>query len=180
MMWNLIGNSLKSNPIAAIAALVAGISAVISLTSLVFSIASWRKTRTATLYSDIDGRYMELLKLGIANPEFVNSANTTEYKTKFKDELSLLRYERYAFAAWNIVETIIDRHKNKDLSKTWYPVIEEENKLHRKWLNNRENERKFKKEFWEFMLANSRAFPCPDCENGTRCDRCTELLRMVH
>ncbi|HEX5603646.1 MAG TPA: hypothetical protein VFX63_13900 [Pyrinomonadaceae bacterium] len=124
---------------------------------------------------------MELLKMGITNPEFVNPENTTVYPEKFKDDVSLLlKYGRYAFAAWNIVETIADRHGNRDLKKTWYPVIKEENRLHRKWLNNIDNQHKFKKDFWRFMLKNHRAFPCPDCQGDSLCGRCAEIWRMVN
>lgn len=169
-MWNFIVNSLKSNPITVI-------SAVISILAFAFSYASWRKTRTSTLYSDIDGRYMDLLKLGISNPEFVNPVNTRDYKARFRDD-GLLKYERYAFAAWNIVETIVDRRGDGHLEKTWYPVIKEENNLHRRWLNSPENQYKFKKQFWKFMIGNE-AFPCPDCNGKTLCARCTELRNLV-
>jgi len=173
-MWDFVVNFLKSIPIAAI-------SVIVSIVALVFSYKSWSKTRTATLYSDIDGRYMELLKLGIAYPKFVNPDNTAGYKTSFEGD-ELLKYERYAFAAWNIVETIVDRRGNNDLEKTWYPVIKEENWLHRRWLNDIDNQHKFKKEFWEFMLTNNKAFPCPDCQyspDNFRCPRCTALLNMA-
>ena len=166
-MLDLIVNSLKSNPFAAF-------SFVISLLALGFSFVSWSKTRTATLYSDIDGRYMELLKLGITNPSFVNPTLTKEYDTKLQGD-ELLKYERYAFAAWNIVETIVDRHKNNELRKTWDPVIKEENSLHRRWLNKKENEDKFKNAFWEFMIRNEKHFPCSDCKDKSLCQRCFEL-----
>jgi hypothetical protein len=168
-----IVNSLKSNPIAAISAVVSTIAVSISFTALLFSMISWRKTRTATLYSDIDGRYMDLLKLGITNPEFVDPANTKNYKANFNGK-DLLKYERYAFAAWNIVETIVDRRDNHDLSRTWDPVIKEENRLHRWWLNDKDNEEKFKKDFWNFIIGNEH-FPCPDCKGKSLCARCAEL-----
>ena len=151
------------------------ISGLVSITALFFSFISWRKTRTATLYSDIDGRYMDLLKLGITYPEFVNPHNTTNYPDRFKEDVSLLlRYERYAFASWNIVETIVDRRDNNDLRETWDPVIKEENRLHRKWLNHKDNEQKFKKDFWNFIIGNED-FPCPDCNGKSLCPRCDEL-----
>jgi hypothetical protein len=170
-MLDFILNSLKNNPIAVISALV-------SITAFVFSYISWRKTRTATLYSDIDGRYMDLLKLGINNPEFVDPANTKDYKNKFKKPDDLLKYGRYAYAAWNIVETIVDRRTNDDLRGTWDPVIREENWLHRRWLNDKDNQHKFKKAFWNFMIGNED-FPCPDCRDKSLCARCNQLRSMV-
>ena len=136
-------------------------------------------TRTATLYSDIDGRYLELIKLAITNPCFVNPNFTQDYGNQFKGD-ELLKYERYAFAAWNVVETIVDRRGNDLLAQTWDPVIEEENRLHRWWLNNKANERKFKKSFWKFMIENSDKFPCPSCKALKKeCPRCAELKAMI-
>lgn len=169
-MWEII----KSNPTATIAVLV-------SAAAFCFSIYNFVKTRTATLYIDIDARYYDLLKLGMANPDFVNPTLTREYKTKFEGN-ELIKYERYAFAAWNIVETIFDRSGNKELRETWYPAIKEENSLHRTWLNHEENQHKFKKSFWKFMLDNRKAFPCPACQeqNGNSlCRRCSQLHGIV-
>jgi|GEM_PF-571411 len=169
-MWEVI----KANPVATIALIV-------SSAAFVFSIYNFVKTRTATLYSDIDSRYHDLLKMGIQNPEFVNPALTREFDTKFQNK-ALLQYGRYAFAAWNIVETIFDRGSNNLLRETWYPVIKEENRLHRMWLNHPDNHEKFKDPFWKFMIENRDEFPCPSCEalgdNGM-CPRCRELSRIA-
>ena len=162
-MWQVI----KSNPTAVLALLV-------SSAAFVFSWISFKKTRSAALYSDIDGRYLELLKLGIANPNFVNPALTKDYKEKFHGN-DLLKYERYAFAAWNIVETIFDRREVEDVRVSWDPVIREENRLHRTWLNNKENQDKFKRSFLNFIGTN---FPCPTClEMESLCTGCEELQR---
>lgn len=159
--------------------IIAAVAVILSAAALYFSIYSFKKTRTATLYSDIDGRYFELLKLGIANPAFVNPDLTKQYKTHFQRD-DLLKYDRYAFAAWNIVETIIDRDSDKMLARTWNPVIKEENMLHRAWLNDPENQHKFKKQFWEVIIGN-KEFPCPDCEklNDGLCPRCKALDQLV-
>ena len=161
-----------------VSAAVAVCSSILAILAFVFSILSFRRTRAATLYSDIDARYLELLKLGITYPKFVNPALTTRYREHFQDD-ELLRYERYAFAAWNIVETIIDRRDIGNLGPTWDPIIKEENKLHRAWLNDEENQDKFKRDFWEFMAKNYRDFPCPNCDGDRRCARCTQLLEMI-
>jgi len=137
----------------AVSAIVSVFALLVSGGALAFSWYNFLKTRTATLYSDIDSRYFELLKLGIANPDFVNPALTTEYKEHFQGD-ALLKYDRYAFAAWNIVETIVDRRSNDELARTWDPVIKEENSLHRAWLNDPENQHKFKKQFWEIGRAH--------------------------
>lgn len=159
---------------------IAVISLLLSGLAFAFSFLSFKKTRTATLYSDIDSRYHDLLKMGIQNPEFVNPALTREFDTRF-DGTDLLQYERYAFAAWNIVETIVDRGENKVLTDTWYPVIKEENGLHRRWLNHPKNQEKFKNSFFKFLIENREQFPCPSCQllgDKDMCPRCRELSRI--
>ena len=171
MSLQAIMNFLKSNP-----------SLIPALAALIFSILSFKWARRGTFYSDIDGRYMDLLKLAIDNPSFVNRDLTRNYKESFCDE-ELLKYELYAFASWNIVETIYDRRKDRKLFKTWKPVIKEENRLHRTWLNNEENQHKFKNEFWKALVVKDRKdFPCPECrklEGDSFCPRRNILLRIA-
>ncbi len=154
------------------------VNPVLSVLAFIVSIFTFRMTRRATLYSDIDARYHDLLKLGLANPDFVDPEKTRNYKESFKGR-ELLQYERYAFAAWNIVETIYDRRGDGKLLVTWKPIIREENSLHRAWLNHPDNQHKFKKEFLAFIIA-CPDFPCPAClEQRARCDRCGKLLAMA-
>ena len=164
---------IQSNPISTFA-LIVSIGALVT---------SW-KTRTATLYSDIDARYMELLKLSITNADFVNPDITNNYKSHFKDKKALLAYEQYAYAAWNIVETIFDRRGKLLLRRTWDPVIKEENRLHRAWLNQPENRHKFKEKFLDFMIQNNKKFPCPMSgirgrEEKCPCNSCEDLRALV-
>jgi hypothetical protein len=167
------------NPAATMSAIVASLALIVSIGAFVLS---W-KSRTATLYSDIDARYMELLKLSINNSDFVNPDITNDYINYFKDKKKeLLAYEQYAYAAWNIVETIVDRRRKWQLRKTWYPVIAEENSLHRAWLNEPENHHKFKNEFLKFMLKHNRLFPCQKSKEGEErclCEKCNDLRALV-
>jgi hypothetical protein len=147
------------NPAATMSAIVASLALIVSIGAFVLS---W-KSRTATLYSDIDARYMELLKLSINNSDFVNPDITNDYINYFKDKKKeLLAYEQYAYAAWNIVETIVDRH--------------------RAWLNEPENHHKFKNEFLKFMLKHNRLFPCQKSKEGEErclCEKCNDLRALV-
>lgn len=188
------------------------VTAIIAGLAFGFSIYNFAKTRAATFYSDIDARYLELLKLGIANPDFVNPVLTNNYTTHFSGD-RLRAYEQYAFAAWNIVETVFDRSgklwivekirgekhwlsnnivekvfngSRKDLRETWHPVMIEENRLHRMWLNDEKNRHKFKKKFWTFIIGNKDFFPCPECkklqqqgEDKPLCKRCQDLDKQV-
>ena len=129
---------------------------VLSLAAFIFSLFSFLKTRRITLYQDIDRLYFELLKLGIDNPRFTDVSYTGSYKESFTDD-ELRQYNVYAFIAWNICETIVDRRKDGTLFKTggffktWEPVLRTENHLHRKWFESEENRTKFKQKFKDYM-----------------------------
>jgi hypothetical protein len=126
--------------------------AVLSGVAISVSFYTFYKSKRERSYADIDCLYLELLKLGIQHPKFVNPKNTSNYKNAFKgDELS--RYEIYAYISWNICETIYDR-KDDILFETWKPVIVAENKLHRRWFDNPENHHKFKDRFRDYIQNN--------------------------
>src|SRR5947207_15650863 len=82
-----------------IAILSAALSLILSAIALVVSWRVHQRTRSVTLYSDIDRLYLELLKLGMADPRFVDPEYTTEYETKFEPE-ERAKYNIYAFIAW--------------------------------------------------------------------------------
>lgn len=121
--------------------------------AIILSIYTYYRSKREQSYADIDSLYMEILKLGMEYPKFRNLKYTVNYKNEIKDEDELNRYETYAFITWNLCETIYDR-KDKELDETWRPVIEAENKLHRKWFDNQENYHKFKDKFREYIQNN--------------------------
>jgi hypothetical protein len=133
------------------------ISLFVSGIALIISISSFRKSRSTSLYQDLDRLYADLLKLGISHPQFVDKAKTADYKTVFRGD-ELLQYQLYAFMSWNICETIFDRKKNKNFFATWRCIIEVENELHRKWFSSDSNKQRFKPEFCKYM---SEDFPFP-------------------
>jgi len=138
----------------------------ISLLSLTVSGLSFWTAQTALksgLYRDIDGLYMDFLKQGMANPKFVDPGKTTRYEQAFQDD-ERVKYELFAFCAWNICETIYDRRKNKSLFETWKPAIAHENGLHRAWFDNPQNRVKFKHAFYEYMSQN---YPSPRVASGS-------------
>ena len=122
---------------------------VFSGIALFISAYTYYKSRREGSYADLDSLYLELLKLGIEYPQFVNGKNTNNYKESFKGG-DFFRYETYAFISWNICETIYDRQDDV-LYETWRPVIVAENKLHRSWFNQPENHHKFKDSFRDFI-----------------------------
>jgi len=120
--------------------------------AIIVSFYTFYKLKRERSYADIDCLYLELLKLGIQYPKFVDAKNTSNYKNAFKGE-ELPRYEIYAYISWNICETIYDR-KDEILFETWKPVIVAENKLHRRWFDNPENHYKFKDRFRQYIQNN--------------------------
>jgi hypothetical protein len=126
------------------------LSISLSAFALVLSVYNFNRSRTVTMYQDLDRLYLELLKLGIANPNFVNPELTSDYKKNFKGDQKL-QYELYAFMVWNICETIYDRKSIKKFFETWQCIIEVENTLHRNWLETEENHCRFKGEFLSYM-----------------------------
>lgn len=109
--------------------------------------------KSITIYSNIDGLYLELLKLGIEHPKFVNPEYTSDYINKFED-CEKRQYELYAFIAWNICETIFDRRNDFLTFKSWEPVLRHEAKLHREWFEG--NQDKFKEEFKRYVINNKQ------------------------
>ncbi len=135
--WNLMGFIL---------AIFTGIAA------LGFSVYTFKKTVESSSYSDLDRMYMEILKIGIDNPEFRDKEKTSDYKSSFAGN-QLIRYEAYAYMVWNVCETVYDRTvNNADNRITWEPVIHAEMKVHKKWISDSGNHHKFKSEFLNYVL----------------------------
>src|SRR6266478_6225361 len=113
-------------------------SPIISIGSFISALYVYRKARAITLYSDIDRLYLELLKLGIDHPTFVDPDYTQDYEHRFRDKEETTRYELYAFIAWNICETIFDRRDNTATRVSWEPILKFESELHRAWFEKEE------------------------------------------
>lgn len=129
------------------------LSIVISIIALSKSLRVQARMRTITLYSDIDRLYFSLLSLAIDHPTFVDPAYTDDYQNSFQGE-ERTRYELYAFNAWNICETIVDREDDPLTFKSWEPVLALESTLHQKWFDTGSNQNRFKGEFVAYMKKN--------------------------
>lgn len=125
----------------------------VSAAAITISLVSFLKSRTITMYQDLDRLYFEILKIAVEHPEFVDPKATLDYPRSFAGR-EKLQYETYAFMVWNFCETIADRRKHRALYETWQPVLNAENKLHRDWFDNSENSHKFKTEFRTFIAKN--------------------------
>ena len=105
-------------------------------------------------YSELDRFYADLLALVIENPFLRNPAPLTSDEQalsggyqpfSIKEIDKTLQYEAYVYMVWNFIETIHDRcyelydssgNDNQnfiDLKRTWKPVIDAENEIHRGW-----------------------------------------------
>jgi len=125
---------------------------LISTLAFGFSLYNFFSSRTILMYQDLDRLYLEVIKLAITNPEFVDPNLTRDYMKGFeKDDRLRLKYELYAFLVWNVCETIYDRKSNGDFFKTWECIIKVENDLHRNWLDYEKNHCRFKKDFIAFI-----------------------------
>ena len=126
------------------------ITMVASAVAFTLSLIATPQKRRDSLYQDLDGLYLEILKIGMDKPRFVNPAYTTDYRTAFQGD-ELHSYQTYAFIVCNVLETILDRRDDKHLFETWEPVVIAEHKLHRAWLEQPENRCRFKQKFLNYV-----------------------------
>lgn len=123
---------------------------VLSVFAIGLSIYNFNRSRTVTLYQDLDRLYLELLKIAMANPSFANPELTRDYHKNFTGDQKR-QYELYAFMVWNVCETIYDRKSIKNFFRTWECVIKVENDLHRNWFDTEENHCRFKDDFVAYI-----------------------------
>jgi hypothetical protein len=124
------------------------IAAIGAIAALLYSLKNFTKTLRDSYYIQLDKMYFDLLKLIVERPYLIAPAETRK-----DDEGKQGEYEAYAFMVWNFIETIFDRCPgNAHLCETWYPIIETENLLHRKWFDEARNRSKFKTKFVDFIV----------------------------
>ena len=129
----------------AIGTILQGVAAIIAFSALRYSMTTFSKSLTVSNYSEMDRMYFDLLKTAVEKPHLINpkAIRTGEQQRE---------YDTYAFMVWNFLETIYDRcHGVEELCVTWYPVIDAENRRHRKWFDDPENRPKFKEGFHKFI-----------------------------
>jgi len=136
------------------------VALIFSSIAIVVSVLSFLKTRRVNLYQDIDRLYLEVLKLGMDEPDFLDEQKTRDYEDSFSAD-KLGKYNAYAFIVWNVLETIADRMnertffmKDKSLVETWEPVLRTESARHRAWFDNEDNADKFKTGFRCYIKRN--------------------------
>lgn len=129
----------------ALSSVMAIIATIMATFALVYSVRTYKRTMQVVHYGEIDRMYFDILKEAMAKPYFAKSDIP-------KDELQQQEYEIYAFIMWNFLEAIYDRcERDRDLQKTWYPILELESDAHKPWLDKDGNRKKFKNEFLLFI-----------------------------
>lgn len=127
---------------------------IISITAVVISIYTAKRSEDVRLYNSLDNIYTQLMKVGVDHPDFRDPHKTNNYKTSF-DGSKLYGYESYAFMSINMVATVYDRYKK--IPRTWYNIIKIEGDLHKSWFYD--NSQKFRNEFVNFIdqkIINSK------------------------
>jgi len=129
--------------------LVDSLSTILAAIAVLLYVFIWQQDRSSSTYDVFDNLYLDILKTGIEHPHLRNSQLSNNYKEAY-DLNEKIQYESYAFICWNFVETIFDRG-DETLLITWIGVLETENKLHRPWFDDAENQVKFKESFKSFV-----------------------------
>ena len=130
--------------------------------TFLFSGYKYLTTRRAEAYSSFDDTYSKLLEFAFQFPKFRDKKLTSEFRKHFHGD-DLIKYQTYAFMCWNFCETIYDIKSDllnlsqKSIFNTWVVVIAAENDLHRSWFDEIENEKKFKREFRDYI--QKKKFP---------------------
>lgn len=127
------------------------------LFTLFYTMWSFTRALRDGYYAELDRVYSELLRIALERPYLL------DYPTS-PDPSRQREYDAYAFMVWNFVETIFDRCQGwgkKSLRETWYPIIEAENALHRKWFDLPANRSKFKQNFCRFIERRYPLKPSP-------------------
>jgi hypothetical protein len=109
------------------------------------TVKNFKTDLEASYYAQLDSMYFDLLKLALERPHLTCPDTIIEVQER-------QQYDIYAYMVWNFIETIYDRCEGDNgLEVTWHPVIEAENRLHRKWFDDKRNEHKFKVPFRKFI-----------------------------
>ena len=129
----------------AVGSVLTGVGAVIAFSALRYSITTFTKTLQISNYTELDKMYFDVLQMAVEDPTLIDPE-------ALRDANEQRKYNTYAFMVWNIMESIYDRcHGDGELCETWYPVIDTEEKRHRRWFDDPLNRPKFKEGFCRFV-----------------------------
>ncbi|MFZ5491551.1 MAG: hypothetical protein ACOY6E_03485 [Pseudomonadota bacterium] len=109
------------------------VSAMAAVLALLHAARSVRQSVANLHYTELDSIYLDLLKLAIDRP-YLRQPDAI-YRNPLAKTHQEREYDVYARMIWTFLETVADRcDKDKSLSDTWYPVIQDEGVVHRDWI----------------------------------------------
>jgi hypothetical protein len=123
---------------------------ILAILSIVVSVYVFLKTKSGKAYTDVDGMYMQLLKIAMDNPCLRKPDKIMSIKEEEERIIQKEKYDLYAYMVWNFIETIYD-NSWINVSETWQPTIQLEAQLHKMWLKEEGNQKKFKIKFLQFI-----------------------------
>ncbi|HHT66747.1 MAG TPA: GNAT family N-acetyltransferase [Erysipelotrichaceae bacterium] len=109
------------------------------LTIFIISFLLFFFSHKKNLHDIFEKEYNSLLEKGLENPSLRDPLKTSHYDDYSEsDRAFYLKYSAYAQMVWNFLKTIYDlsslrQRKYRNLYRSWFPVIIEENKLHYHW-----------------------------------------------
>ncbi|MGE0809825.1 MAG: hypothetical protein AB7N69_04335 [Immundisolibacter sp.] len=122
------------------------IGAAVPILALWHAARSFRKSVNNINYTELDGMYLELLKMALDRPYLRQPESI--YRNPQLATNQQREYDTYARMIWNFLETIADRCLvDRSLQDTWYPVIQDEGLIHREWI--RKEPRGFSRDFFK-------------------------------
>ncbi|MDX2204774.1 MAG: hypothetical protein NW223_18640 [Hyphomicrobiaceae bacterium] len=127
--------------------------------------AEYAKAMTSQRYDALDRTYMDLVLLRVQHPDFNDPGRLYAESLSEAAAEQRRRYDSYAFALFNYLETIADKCSDElkaapaggtpDLVETWGPILVSESWQHRFWFTERSSrvDDRFKEKFRK-LVAN--------------------------
>lgn len=130
------------------------LAAAIAGGALVWSLRTYRESKSLSHYGELDRMYADLLKLAVEEPHLRQGPDTERDPNEEK------QWPIYAYMVWNFLETVHDRvyykhdrvyYESADirLQETWGKVIRLEHEIFGLWF--KDNAEVFKGTFVEFI-----------------------------
>ena len=130
-----------------ISSVASGFGTIVAGLALLYSMTSFQHSLRIAHYTEIDKMYQQLLEIAMSNVFVLTPAARMSRVQRQK-------YNVYAFMMWNFLEAVHDRcSSDKDLWRTWHPVLLSESRLHFRWIGLEENRRNFKSSFTDYAIS---------------------------
>lgn len=115
--------------------------------------AQFLREEREKFYAQLDATYLKILHMIVVNPKLAEP----DLAQSREEEI---QYNAFAFIMWNFIESIHDFCLDDPaLRETWYCILECESAAHSAWFDRKENRRKFKKTFCDYIDGIGRPNP---------------------